>query len=58
MVLEMHSLTVSDPILAANSFACTMKMNVTVKESGKMDMTELCVYQVKDGKIISEQFYM
>jgi ketosteroid isomerase-like protein len=58
MVQEMHSLVVSDPMIAANSFACTMRMNLTMKEHGAMDMTELCVYQVKDGKIISEQFYM
>jgi hypothetical protein len=58
MVQEMHSLTVSDPLIAGNSFACTMHMNVTMKEHGNMDMTELCVYQAKDGKIVSEQFNM
>ncbi|MFI5129380.1 MAG: SnoaL-like domain-containing protein [Chitinophagales bacterium] len=58
MVQEMHSLAVSDPMIASNSFACTLKMNLTMKERGPMEMTELCVYQVKDGKIISEQFYM
>ena len=58
MVKEMHGITVSDPLIAANSFACTMRMNVTMKEGGDMDMTELCVYEVKDGKIVSEQFFM
>ncbi len=58
MVKEMHSITVSDPLIAANSFACTMQMDVTMKEKGHMDMTELCVYQVQDGKIISEEFFM
>ena len=58
MVEEMHDMEVSDPIVAGNSFACTMHMNVTMKEHGHMDMTELCVYEVKDGKIISEQFFM
>ncbi len=58
MVQEMHGITISDPLIATNSFACTMRMNVTMKERGHMDMTELCVYQVKDGKIISEQFFM
>ena len=58
MVEKMHNLDVSDPMIAPNSFACTMRMNVTIKERGEMDITELCVYQVKDGKIISEQFYM
>lgn len=58
MVAEMHDMEVSDALVASNSFACTMRMNVTMKEGGKMDMTELCVYGVKDGKIISEQFFM
>lgn len=58
MVEKMHNLTVSDPLIASNSFACTMRMDVTMKESGRMNMTELCVYTVKDDKIISEEFFM
>lgn len=58
MMQEMHGVTVSDPLVASDAFACTMRMDVTMKERGKMDMTELCVYQVKDGKIVSEQFFM
>lgn len=58
MVQETHGITVSEPLIASNSFACTMRMEVTMKEKGHMDMTELCVYEVKDGKIISEQFFM
>jgi hypothetical protein len=45
-------------MIAGNTFSLTMRMDVTTKDRGRMDMTELCVYQVKDGKIISEQFYM
>ena len=58
MVEKTHDLDISDPMIASNAFACTMRMNVTIKGRGQMDITELCVYQVKDGKIISEQFYM
>jgi ketosteroid isomerase-like protein len=58
MVQEMHEMTVSEPVVAGNTFALTMHMNVTMKEHGPMDMNELCVYQVKDGKIVSEQFFM
>jgi ketosteroid isomerase-like protein len=58
MVQEVHGITVSDPLIATNSFCCTMRLNVTMKEGGPMDMTELCVYEVKDGKVISEQFFM
>jgi ketosteroid isomerase-like protein len=58
MVQEVHGITVSDPLVATNSFCCTMRLNVTMKEGGPMDMTELCVYETKDGKIVSEQFFM
>ena len=58
MVEEYHGGDVSEPVVADNSFACTMKMDVTMKGRGRMSMTELCVYTVKDGKIVSEQFFM
>lgn len=58
MVEKMHNTEVSEPVIANNSFACTMRMHVTMKEKGEMDMTELCVYKVKDGKITEEEFFM
>jgi len=58
MVDVVHTIEVSDAIVATNSFACTMRMHVTMKEKGEMDMTELCVYTVKDGKITAEQFFV
>lgn len=58
MVKEMHDMEVSDAVIADNSFACTMRLHVTMKEGGEMDIKELCVYKVKDGKIVSEEFFM
>jgi hypothetical protein len=58
MVEEYHEMKVSDPLLSDSSFALTMTMGVTMKGQGRMDMTELCIYHVKDGKIVSEQFFM
>ncbi len=58
MTQEMHNMTVSEPVVAGNSFACTIRMDITMKKGGRMDMTELCVYNVKDGKVISEEFFM
>ncbi len=29
-----------------------------MKGRGRMNKTELCIYHVKDGKIVSEQFLM
>ena len=58
MVEEMHGGSLSDPIVAGNSIAFTLTMDVTMKGRPRQKMTELCVYDVKDGKIVSEQFHM
>ena len=58
MVEKTHHVDVSEPIVSNNSFACTMRMHVTMKGRGEMDMTELCVYSTKDGKIVKEEFFM
>lgn len=58
MVESMHKMEVSEPIVASNSFACTMHMDVTMKNKEHWDMTELCTYTIKDGKIVTEQFFM
>ena len=58
MIETMHALTISDPVVANNSFACTIGLDVTMKEQGRMQLTELCLYQVNDGRIVSEQFFV
>ncbi|WP_315823829.1 SnoaL-like domain-containing protein [Paraflavitalea speifideaquila] len=58
MVETMHSITMSDPVVAEHSFAAVLVMDATMKGHGRMQMKELCVYQVKEGKIVEEQFYM
>jgi ketosteroid isomerase-like protein len=58
MVSEVHEIEVSEPMVAGDSFAVTMRMDMTMKDKKRSNMTELCVYHVKDGKIISEQFFM
>lgn len=58
LVVEMHSLEVSEPLTASNSIAFVMTMDVTMKKHGRMKMPEICVYDVKDGKIVSEQFHI
>jgi ketosteroid isomerase-like protein len=58
MVSEVHEIEVSEPMVAGNTFAITMRIDSTMKDKKRMDMSELCVYHVKDGKIVSEQFFM
>jgi hypothetical protein len=56
-VTEMHSMEVSEPLIAGNWFTVVMTMDVTMKEYGRVTMTEICVYHVKDDKITLEQFF-
>ncbi|RYY57862.1 MAG: nuclear transport factor 2 family protein [Chitinophagaceae bacterium] len=48
---------VSDPIVAGNSFAFTLDMDLKMKGQDRNTMSEICVYEVKDGKVTSERFY-
>src|SRR5882724_5007242 len=58
MVGETHSVYVSTPLVANNSIAFTLSMDLTMKGKDRSTMSELCVYQVKDRKIVQEEFYM
>lgn len=55
-VVEMHSVTCSEPLVADSSFAVTFAMDITYKSMGRISATELAVYTVKDGKIVKEEF--
>ena len=54
---NLHTLTVSEPVVADGAFACTMAMDVTMKGQPRMQMSEVCVYEVKNGKIAAERFF-
>jgi hypothetical protein len=47
----------SEPIVAGNHIAIAMGMDATFKGKGRQKMDEIIVYEVKDGKIIKEQFF-
>lgn len=56
-VKEFHECEVSDPIVAGNFFSCLMTLDVTFYGRKRMQLEEVCVYEVSDAKIISEQFF-
>ena len=57
MVEEMHGGYTGKPIVAGNYVAVAMGMDATMKGAGRMKMDEIAVYEVKDGKIVREQFF-
>ena len=57
MVEEMHGGYCSKPVVGGNFFSVAMGIDATYKGMGRMNMDEICVYEVKDGKIVKEQFF-
>jgi hypothetical protein len=57
MVEEVHGGYCSEPVVGGNYFSVAMGMDVTMKGQGRSKMDEIAVYEVKDGKIVKEQFF-
>lgn len=56
-VEELHNAEISDPTVVGNHFSLVMRYDMTMKERGRINMEEICVYEVKDGKIATERYF-
>ena len=55
--MEIHNFKVSGPFVAHDRFVVQYDVDITDKNSKKrMQMSEVGVYTVKDGKIVREEF--
>ena len=52
-----HSAATSAPIVAGSHFVVTRNMDITVRPHGRIRMNELMLYEVRDGRIVLEQFF-
>ena len=57
MVEETHSGFCNEPQDTGNYFTCVMGFDATFKKQGRMSQEEIALYEVKDGKIVLEQFF-
>jgi hypothetical protein len=57
LIEERFSGSFENPIVARDYFSFVCKLNASLKGMGRVDWDEICVFGVKDGKIISEQFF-
>ena len=56
--MEVHSSNISDPVVADDHFSIAYFLDATNKETGQRHgLSEIAVYQVKEGKIVKEQFF-
>lgn len=54
---EFHGARTTVPVIGGNHFAVGREVDITVQGHGRIQMNEIMLYEVKDGKIISEQFF-
>jgi hypothetical protein len=57
MIEEMHGGYCTEPVIGGTHFTVAMGMDVTMKGMGRINMDEIAIYEVKDGKIVKEQFF-
>jgi hypothetical protein len=57
MIEEMHGGYSTEPVIGGKHFSVGMGMDITMKGMGRMNMDEVAVYEVADGKIVKEQFF-
>ena len=56
-IQELHGAHTTPPIVGGNHFAVGRVLEITVEGFGRIKMDEIMLYEVKDGKIVSEQFF-
>jgi len=52
-----HRRHTTEPVIAGNHFAVSREVDITVQGHGRIQISEIMLYEVKDGEIISEQFF-
>jgi ketosteroid isomerase-like protein len=52
-----HRAATSAAIVAGNHFAVARETDITLEGYGRIQMNQIMLYEVKDGKIVSEQFF-
>jgi hypothetical protein len=56
-ILDIHGACTTQPVVAGNHFAVGRVMDITTEGFGRIKIDEIMLYEVKDGQIISEQFF-
>lgn len=56
-VAQVNGGYVTGPVVAGNHFTIGLGVDVTKKDGERMNMEEIILYKVENGKIVSEQFF-
>jgi len=56
-IQEFHRAYTTQPVIGGNHFAVGRGVEITVEGFGRIKIDQVMLYEVKDGQIISEQFF-
>lgn len=56
-LVHVYTAEISEPLVAGNYFTVSSSMTAEFKGFGKIDIEEIGLYHVENGKIVSEQFF-
>ena len=56
-IKEVHEVSTTHPVIAGNHFAVGQNFEITTEDFGRIRIEEIMLYEVKDGKIVLEQFF-
>ncbi|MBL0356623.1 MAG: nuclear transport factor 2 family protein [Chitinophagaceae bacterium] len=57
MVEQFYGSNITDPFVAGDYFSVGWETDIQMKGQERQANSEICLYKVKGGKIISEQFF-
>lgn len=52
-----HEASTTEPVVGGNHFAVGREVDITLQDMGRIQMKQVMLYEVKDGQIVSEQFF-
>ena len=56
-IRDVHGASTTRPTVAANHFSVGRMVDITAEGFGRVKIDQIMLYEVKDGRIISEQFF-
>lgn len=56
-IVKVNRLYTTEPLVWGDHFAVGREQDTMHKDFGRMNVNQIMLYEVKDGKIISEQFF-
>lgn len=56
-IQDFHGAYTTEPVVGGNHFAVGRGVEITVEGFGRIKIDQVMLYEVKDGQIVSEQFF-